>query len=93
MSEHDNDEVLVTAGGVTQANRVKAYRNRLEVSYPRMVTMGLTRKHETYPYKGIQRVEVRGGTLRIKMGTMSYRDLHVGRGNAKKIAKLIQQAM
>lgn len=89
----DNSEVLVTAGGVAQAARVKAYRNRLEVSYPRMLTMGLTRKTETYPYRSMEAVEVKGGTLRFKLGTMSTRTLNVGRGKAKQIADLIRQSM
>lgn len=89
----NNDEVLVSTGGMMKSERVKAYANRLEVSYPRVATLGLTRKTETYAYKAIQGVETKGGTLTIKLGTLSVRRFNVGRGNAKKIAALIQQGM
>ena len=73
--------------------RVRAYANRLEVSYPRVITFGLTRRTETYPYKSIQAVEVSGGTLTIKLGTLSVRRFSVGRKNAKRIMALIHAGM
>lgn len=88
-----NDEVLVSAGGVLNNARVKAYANRLEVAYPRVATFGLTKKRETYAYKSIQGVTTKGGSVTIKLGTLSTRTFNVGRGNAKKIAALIQAGM
>ena len=89
----NNDEVLVSSGGVMSNARVEAYANRLEVSYPRVATLGLTRRTETYPYRSVKEVSVRGGTLTLKLGTLSVRRFNVGRGKAREIAALIRAAM
>lgn len=88
----NNDEVLVRAGGWLGPN-VRAYSNRLEVGYPRMLTLGLTRRWETYPYKAMEGVDVRGGSLRFRLGTLSYRSVRVGGRKAKQIMDLINAAM
>lgn len=93
MTNANNDEVLVSSGGLFSSARVKAYANRIEVSYPRVLTFGLTRRVETYSYRQIEGVERSGGTVTIKLGTLSVRRFSVGRANAKKIVELIQQAM
>ena len=86
-------EVLVKAGGWWLGTTVRAYGNRLEVGYPRMLTLGLTRRWETYPYSAMEGVEVRGGTVRFRLGTLSYRSVRVGGRKAKKIMALVREAM
>ena len=88
-----SEKPIVKAGGVATAPRVEAYGNRLEVSYPRMLTLGLTRKRETIPYRTVSVVDVKGPMLRVKLGTLSWRQFRVGRGNAKRIASLIKESM
>ena len=89
----DNDEVLVSSGGKLSGERVVAYANRLEVSRPRMLTFGLTRKTETYAYKAMRDVGVKGGTLTIHWGPLTVRRFQVGRKRARAIADLIHQGM
>ena len=91
----DNDVVLLTAqdGPVGSGRKLIVYANRYEYEVRRALTGFLTKKRETYAFKSIRDVEVKGGTLTIRWGPMTVRRYQVGRKKAKQIAEIIHRGM
>ena len=73
--------------------QVIVYTNRYEHTTRRFSTMFLTKKRETYPFSQIRDIEVKGGTLTVRLGPMTVRRYQLGRRNAKKAAEIIRQHM
>lgn len=87
------EPLLTASDGIGSGRKLIVYPNRYEYEVRRAATGFLTKKRETYAFKSVRDVEVKGGQLIVRFGPMTVRRYSVGRKNARAIADIIAGGM
>lgn len=78
------DSPLFTAR-IHSGMRLVVWPSRYEVEIRRASTLFLTKKRETYAFKSIRDIAVKGGNVTVHFGPLSVRNYLVGKRNAERL--------
>lgn len=86
----DTNSVLLEAK-TRGSGKLVAYGNRIETTKRRLLTLGLTKKKQTYYYSSIVHSDLRGKTVSIKCGSFDGTAYTLKKKDARKLKQIIDE--